>query len=149
MKDDVIYCNTFWNNIDWSCYSTDGTEIRTSFCPELGKKNAEEYRGLCPSHVQEPLGKTLNVSFIGVPPYVIYNPIGGTEFVITEILSKKFGFIPNFIPARSTDTIKGNQTTYGMVQQVIVFSKMKAKLLQINKKGEFLWNTPWLRVITF
>ena len=100
---------------------TDGTEVRTSFCPELGKRNAEEYLGICPLHVQEPFGKTLNVSFIGQPPYVIYNPLGGSEFVITQILAKKFGFVPKFIPAKSWDTIQGS-----MVQQVRVFPKMQA-----------------------
>ena len=85
----------------------------------MGKKYAEEYRGLCPSHVQEPFGKTLNVSFIGIPPYVTYNPIGGSDFIVTQILAKKFGFIPNFIPAKSWDTIlEENQITYGMVHHV-------------------------------
>ena len=115
---------------------TDGTEVKTSFCPELGKQNAEEYDGFCPLHVQEPFGKTLNVSFIGAPPFVIYRPLGGTEFLITQLLAKKFGFIPKFIPAKSYDTsstapgYKGNQTNYGMVQQVRVFSKMQANFFK-------------------
>ena len=125
MKYDVIYSNTFWSNIGLSCYLTDGTEVRTSFCPELGKINAEEYKGFCPLHMQEPFGKTLNVSFIGFPTFVIYNPLRGTEFIFTQILAKKFGFIPKYIPATSWDTTsQGNQTTYGMVQQVTAFSKM-------------------------
>ena len=85
----------------------------------MGKKNAQEYEGFCPLHVQDPFGKTLKVSFIGFAPYIIYNPLGGTEFVTTQILAKKFGFIPKFIPAK---------TTYGMVQQVRVFLKMQTNL---------------------
>ena len=104
---------------------TDGSEVTTSFCPKLGKKNAQEYEGFCPLHVQEPFGKTLNVSFVGDRPFIIYNPLGGSEFITTQILAKKFGFIPKYIPATSWDTTsQGNQTTYGMVQQVRAFSKM-------------------------
>ena len=87
-------------------------------CPVLGKKKAEEYSGFCPSHVQEPFGKTLRVSFIGPPPFVIYNPLGGCDFVITKLLAKKFGFIPKFIPAKSYDIIQKNLTNYGMIHQV-------------------------------
>ena len=79
----------------------------TSLCPKLGKMYAQEFKGSCPSHMQEPFGKTLNVSFIGFHPYVSPRsytfPFGrfGSEFVVTNILAKKFGFIPKFIPAFS------------------------------------------------
>ena len=97
---------------------TGGSEVTTSFCPVLGKKNGEEYKGFCPSHVQEPFGKTLNVSFIGAAPYVVYNPVGGSEFDVMKILAKKFGFIPKFIAAKSFDANMKNKTTYSMVHQV-------------------------------
>ena len=44
-----------------------------------------------------------NISFIGVPPFVTYNPVGGSEFKVMSILAKKFKIIPNYIPARSFD----------------------------------------------
>ena len=81
--------------------------------------DAEEYTGRqCPSHMQEPYGKTLNISFVGLPPFITYNPIGGSEFLVTNILARKFKFIPNYIPAKSWDTFQENQSTYGMVHQV-------------------------------
>ena len=76
----------------------------TSFCPKLGKTYAEEFKGSCPSHLQEPFGKTLKISFAGLPPYIIgfidNKPLGGSDILVTKILAKKFGFIPKFIPAR-------------------------------------------------
>ena len=63
----------------------------------------------------------LNISFIGLPPYVTYNITQpGSEFLITNLLAKKFAFIPKFIPAKSWDTFQDNQTTYGMVHRVRV-----------------------------
>ena len=62
---------------------------------------AEEFKGSCPSHLQEPFGKTLNISVMGIPPYITYNPLGGSEFILTDILAKKFSFIPKFVPTTS------------------------------------------------
>ena len=64
---------------------------------------AEEFNGSCPSHFQEPFGKTLKISFIGIPPYISYNPLGGSEFIVTKIIAEKFRFIPKFIPVKSID----------------------------------------------
>ena len=66
--------------------------------------HAEEFKGSCPSHLQEPFGKTLKVSFTGMPPYIIgfldnSKPLGGSDILVTKILAKKFSFIPKFIPA--------------------------------------------------
>ena len=79
---------------------TDGNTVMTSLCPKLGKKYAEGIKGPCPSHMQQPFGKTLKISFIGTPPYVNYNPLGGSDFVLTQILAKKFSFTPKFISAK-------------------------------------------------
>ena len=87
-------------------------------CPVLGKNFAEEYRGICPSQVQEPFQKTLNISFFGVPPYINYNPVGGSDFLVTKLLAEKFKFIPKFIPAKSWDSYQEKKTTYGMVHWV-------------------------------
>ena len=107
-------------NISSCNYLTGGHETTTSLCPILGMRYAEEYRGLCPSHLQEPFGKTLNISFLGIPPYVIYKPkpVRGTSFLVSKILSKKFGFIPKFIPAKNIGrgSIKShNETTCGFI----------------------------------
>ena len=97
----------------------DGSWVTTSLCPTLGKKYAQEYSGLCLSHFQEPHGKTLNISFIGSPPHITYNPMGGSEFIITTLLAKKFKFIPKYIPARTYDTFEdSNGKTLGMVNLV-------------------------------
>ena len=64
---------------------------------------AEEIKGSCPSRMQEPFGKTLKISFFGLQPYVTYNPLGGSDFIVTRIIAKKFGFIPKFIPALNND----------------------------------------------
>ena len=96
---------------------TDGSGVMTSLCPKLGKMYAEEFKGACPPHMQDPLRKTLNISFIGVPPYVMYNPLGGSEFLVVKILAKKFSFIPKFIHAKSTDPY-GNKTNSSMLHQV-------------------------------
>ena len=62
---------------------------------------AQEFKGSCPSQMQEPFGKTLSISFIGIEPYVSYISPHGSDFVVTNILAKKFGFTPKFIPAYS------------------------------------------------
>ena len=105
----------------------------------MGKKKAEEYSGLCPSHVQEPFGKTLHVSFIGPQPYVIYNPLGGCDFVITKLLAKKLGFIPKFIPAKSYDIIQKNLTKYGMIHQVRLTPLTFIKVALFQKFASELW----------
>ena len=61
----------------------------------------QEYKGVCPLHFQQPPGKTLNISFIGFPPFVTYNPRGGSAFILIAMLANKYGFIPNYIPAKS------------------------------------------------
>ena len=83
-----------------------GSWIYTSLCPTLGKMYAQEHSGACPQHLQEPYGKTLNISFIGTPPWIIYNPVGGSEFIVTALLAKKFHFVPNFIPALTWDPVE-------------------------------------------
>ena len=83
--------------------------VSSSLCPALGKLYAQKYAGICPLHFQEPKGKKLNISFIGAPPFITYNPVGGSEFIVMGMLANKFEFIPNYIPARSF---------IGMAQQV-------------------------------
>lgn len=97
-------------------YSAMGSWIYTSLCPTLGKMYAQEHSGACPHHLQEPYGKILNISFIGTPPYIVYNPLGGSEFIVTALLAKKFHFVPNFIPALAYDPVEDQDSTLvGMV----------------------------------
>ena len=126
--------------IDWSFYFPDGSDVITSLCPVLGKRNAEEYKGFCPSHLQIPFGKTLDISFIGFRPYIIYNPLSGSDFLVTKILAKKFGFIPKFIPAKSIDTIQNNQTTYGMVHRVRISLYISNTIFKLGNHNLYLHN---------
>ena len=84
----------------------------------LGKEHAQILYGLCPRHVQSPYGKELNISFIGPEPFVTYNPIGGSDFLIISLPAKKFGFFPKFVPETSYDVVKSNGTSSGMVYKV-------------------------------
>ena len=90
----------------------------TSLCPKLGKMHAEEFKGSCPSHMQDPFGKTVNISYIGTPPYIIHNPLGGSDILVTKILAHKFSFIPKFILAKSFDTHEDTIATSSMIHQV-------------------------------
>ena len=81
---------------------------------------AQEYPGVCPLQFQEPLGKTINISFIGVSPFITYNPIGGSSFIVTQLLANKFQFIPKYIPARSWDKVEENHTTFGMAHRASI-----------------------------
>ena len=101
-------------------YLIDGNWVLTSLCPTLGQMNPQQHKGVCPLHFQEPFGKTLNISFVGIAPFITYNPVRGSEFMVMKILAKKYQFIPKFIPARSWDNVhRGNKTIiYGMVHWV-------------------------------
>ena len=92
-------------------FLVDGSWRLTSLCPTLGKIDAQEHIGVCPLHLQEPFGKTLNISFAGVSPFIINNPIGGSDVIVTNLLAKKYHFIPIYKRAK-------NWGTFGMVHQV-------------------------------
>ena len=78
--------------------------------------------------MQKPYGKEINISFIGIPPYITYNPIGGSEFVIVKILSEIFQFIPKFIPEKTFDTVEHNGTFSGMLHRVSFINMVDAKM---------------------
>ena len=96
----------------------------TSLCPTLGKKYAQMHQGICPFHLQKPANKVLKIFFIGVPPFIKYpkdgRKLGGSEFLVMELLAKKHKFVPLFLPAKSFDIVKTNGTQYGLVYQVNV-----------------------------
>ena len=79
----------------------------TSVCPMLGKKHSVIISGMCSPNLQDPQGKILPVSVIGVPPYVLYNEKkewkGGAEFQIIDIYAKKFSFTPILVKAPAFD----------------------------------------------
>ena len=95
-----------------------GERTITSLCPTIGKTHAVIYSGHCPDELRNPHGKELNISFIGPKPYISYNPMGGSDFKIVNILAKKFRFIPKFVPERSYDVVRNNVSTYGMLHRV-------------------------------
>ena len=99
-------------------FLADGSWALTSLCPTLGKMYAQEHIGVCPLHLQEPFKKTLRISYIGGPPFITNNPIGGSDFILTNLLAKKYHFLPKYIPARSWDKVEKNNRTFGMVHWV-------------------------------
>ena len=86
----------------------------------MGKTYAEVHYDMCLSELQHLNGKILPISFIGIVPYIKYNPFGGSEPLVIQMLAKKYGFLPNYIPERAFDVTKANGTTYGMVHRVRV-----------------------------
>ena len=81
----------------------------TSLCPVLGQTHGQMYKGKCPGHLVTPYGRELKISFVGTKPYISFNPIGGSEFLVVKVLAEKFKFKPLFIP---------NDTFYGMDHMV-------------------------------
>ena len=95
-----------------------GEHIITSCCPTLGQRYAQIYDGFCPKDAQNPAGKSLKISFIGHPPHIIYEPIGGSDFLIVDLLAKKLKFIPEYVQEQSYDAVNINGKTLGMVHAV-------------------------------
>ena len=93
-----------------------------SLCPTLGKKYALIHSGICPVHLQQPANKVLTIFFIGPPPFIKYpkdyGKLGGSEFLVMDLLTKKHKFAPIFLPAKSFDTAEINGTKQGLVYQV-------------------------------
>ena len=59
--------------------------------------------GECKKQTNGLYGKTLNVSFFGPEPFITYNPVGGSDFLIVKLMSKQLKFTPNFISEESFD----------------------------------------------
>ena len=69
----------------------------------LGKQFPVLEVGACPIQLQSPVGKVLPISYIGDSPFIrladnsgMPMPIGGSEFLVVNVLSKKFKFTPEF-----------------------------------------------------
>ena len=62
---------------------------------------------MCPSNFQNPRGKVIPISVIGIPPLVVYGEdkewVGGTEFQVIDVYAKKFGFTPKLMRATGYD----------------------------------------------
>ena len=84
----------------------------------MGSRWAQTVNGACPKLAKNLHGKELNISFIGPPPFITHNPIGGSEILLMKLLAHKFKFTPKFIPERSYDVAKVNGTLYGMIHKV-------------------------------
>ena len=92
---------------------------------------AQECKGVCPQHFQQPSGKTLNISFIGLPPFVTYNPRGGSAFILMAMLANKYGFIPNYIQAKS---MKQHENA---VCISVIYKICNEKILQLKYSYKF------------
>ena len=57
------------------------------------------FKGLCPLHLQIPLGKVIDVEFGHYPPFSFSSPLGGvgSDFLVLQLLARKNGFVPRFI----------------------------------------------------
>ena len=90
----------------------------------MGKRYAQIFDRACPKDLQNPHGKELNVSFIGTPPFITYKPVGGSDFLLIQLLAQKFRFVPKFVPEKAKVMVKSNGTNYGMAYAVseILFS---------------------------
>ena len=84
----------------------------------MGKEFAEISEVVCQSQLQNPYGKTLQISCIGIIPFIKRNPFGGSEPLVIKLLAEKFGFTPKFVPEKAFDITKVNGTTFGMVYRV-------------------------------
>ena len=63
--------------------------------------------------------KELRISFIGLKPFITYNPIGGSDFLVLNLLAKKYGFIPKLIPEVRYDDVEVNGTIlHGSIHRV-------------------------------
>ena len=65
-------------------------------------------------------GKELRISFIGLKPFITsYNPIGGSDFLVLNLLAKKYGFILKLIPEFRYDDVEVNGTIlHGSINRV-------------------------------
>ena len=115
----------------------------TYICPVLGKPYAEEYNKRCPTELKQPNGKTLPISFIGIMPYITYDPFGGSEPLVIQMLAKKHDFVPNFIAEQAYDrTNLDNGTTYGMVHRVrFIRHSRKQNMFQFTLTHRYQLNT--------
>ena len=90
--------------------------ILISLCPALTKKYSVLVSGMCPSGLQNPRGKVIPISVIGVYPYVVYGKdkewVGGVEFQVIDVYAEKFGFTPDLKRATGYD---GNGSVVDMV----------------------------------
>ena len=68
--------------------------------------------------MQKPQGKELKVSFIGITPFIKYGPVGGSEFLLVNILAEKYNFFPKYIPEKRVDMVQKNGTFHGMFYRV-------------------------------
>ena len=113
----------------------------THLCPVLGKPYTEKFKKRCPTGLKKANGKTLPISFIGIMPYIKYNPFGGSEPLIIQILAKKHKFIPNFVAEQAYDRTKlDNGTIYGMVHRVRFINHRKKQNIMVGLSNRYQQN---------
>ena len=113
----------------------------THLCPVLGKPYTEKFKKRCPTELKKANGKTLPISFIGIMPYIKYNPFGGSEPLIIRMLAKKHEFIPNFVAEQAYDRTKlDNGTTYGMVHRVRFINHRKKQNIMFGLTHRYQQN---------
>ena len=98
-----------------------------------GKMHAQIVKGWCPPNLQRPEGKKLTISYVPLPPYVVFDPFGGSDILIIDLLAKKLRFNPNFKLEKSYDVRLLNGTKHGLVHSV---SEVKVALCLIDFKQQ-------------
>ena len=84
----------------------------------MGQRYAQIFDRACPKDLENPHGKELNISFIGTIPFITYKPVGGSDFLLIQLLAEKFRFIPKFVQEKAKEMVKSNGTNYGMAYAV-------------------------------
>ena len=100
-----------------TCILDDKLEL-LSLCPSLGKRYSVVIYGMCPSNLQNPSGKVLQIAFFGAVPWIMLNEAKewvGFEFKVIDVYVKKFGMVPKFIRA---DGFEGEGSVIDMVRKV-------------------------------
>ena len=93
-----------------------------SICPVIGRVYPEMHRGsACPQSTRTLAGRRLQVSFIGIDPYIKRTrPPSGSEVAILEVMAKKLDFSFELMPARGFDVAEINGTKVGMMHRASI-----------------------------
>ena len=69
------------------------------------------FKGMCPVHLQNPVGREINVEFGYAPPFSMPSPLVGaigSDILVMQLLARKIGFIPKFIYGTDTGAMLSN-----------------------------------------
>ena len=93
---------------------------RKSVCPVLGQIYPKMVDGVCPPQFQSLPGKSLPITYIGTPPYILGpNAEDGTDVRVINLLAGRHNFKPVLTPTPQYLIMSWpNGTKYGKKYQV-------------------------------